>query len=148
MRNQTNDMRGLKTLKFYSDDDEIGPAILERFGTFENLYMKTFELHFRIYQLSRELPDESEYNRWMFYERLFDLLAPEKIEAYEALLTELQKIDNKLEQCEILGWEVTTDIGHDFDDIKMRKQKKEFEIFLNRNPGLFPNLKEWLSKLQ
>ncbi|MFT3793101.1 hypothetical protein [Flavobacterium sp.] len=141
-------MDGLNHLKFRKSEPEVFAAINERFGSFEQLYMKLFELNYKVYQLTKQIPDEYEYWRTEFHERIYQELEPEKDAEFLALMNEFQIIQNKLEQCEIMGAEPIADIGRDFDNIMVRKKKKDFLNWMNRNGSDFPNLIEWIDNLK
>lgn len=144
-------MKGLQFLSGLTPDSALAVGIAERFGSLEDFYKKTFGLHFRIYQVTRQLPDDwLERQRSKFHERMLKELDEVQSDALYEILSELEKVNNWVEQCdEVWGWEITDDIGSDCDEIKANKKKKDFEQFMNRHGNSkFPTLKQWIADLK
>lgn len=95
-------MDGLNHLKYRKSEPEVLAAINERFGSMEQLYMKLFELNFKVYQLTKQIPDEYEYWRTEFHERIYQELEPEKDAEFLTLMNKFQS--SKTNSSNVKSW--------------------------------------------
>ena len=118
-------MEGLKEL--YELPIEKRNAIAETFESVENLYEKVFELHKKDYLLQKNKPN-----------------------GYQALQaqyqSELNEIEDVLDEMELDGHSIITEISSDHGEIIVNKVVTNLDNYLKQKGTSFEQMREWLKR--
>lgn len=116
-------MQGLKNLNDLSQEQK--DAISKEFGSVEGLYRKVFDLTSEDYDLSTKKPENCEERKNKIAEELYD-------------------IEEKLDEMNISGDMIVSDISSDFGDIIVKRQIENLDNYLRSFGTNFENIRNWL----
>jgi hypothetical protein len=118
-------MEGLQILHSLPSDKK--EKIEKEFGSIEELYKKVFDNYNEDYKLHRTKP--SGYQ-----------------EQQEKIKNALYDIEDKLDEMELDGHSIITDISSDHGEIIVNKTVKDLDEYLKQYGTTFEKMREWLKK--